>query len=88
MRRSKLQANLLVLRALKENGPLRTTHITYDTYLNNKTVTESLDLLLHQKLIQAQDKNRRTFYELTDTGRQEIEIAYRINEHLPLFKVD
>lgn len=87
MRRSKLQANLLVLKALNEIGPLKTTHITYNTYLNNKAVTESLEFLLQKKLIQ-EFKRKRTFYELTDTGIQAIEIAYKINEDFPIFTLD
>jgi len=46
MRRSKLQANVEILKTLAENGKLKSTHITHHTYLNNKSIKECLDFLI------------------------------------------
>ena len=46
MRRSKLQANVEILKTLAENGKLNSTDITHYTYLNNKSVKECLDFLI------------------------------------------
>jgi predicted transcriptional regulator len=85
MRRSKLQVNLEILKALAENGKLNPTHITYNTYLNNRSVNECLEFLLVNDLVQELENQSRMEYEITNQGIEAFRIANKIDKVLPIF---
>jgi predicted transcriptional regulator len=85
LKRSKLQVNLEILKALVEKGKLNSTHITYNTYLNNKSVAECLDFLVKNNLVQEYGNQTRTKYEITNLGVKALEVASKIDEALPIF---
>jgi len=85
MRRSKLQVNLEILKALGENGKLNSTHITYHTYLNNKSVNECLDFLIENNLVKEHECQSRKLYEITNQGTEAIKLANRIDQILHVF---
>ena len=58
-----------ILRVLSKNGPLKSTHIMYKANLNCQVLTEYLDYLIKQGLVQKQIlKKMRTYYRLTERG--------------------
>ena len=85
MRRSKLQVNLEILKALGEKGQLNLTHITYHTYLNNKSVNECLGFLLENNLVKEHECQARKKYEITSRGTEALELADRLDKILHVF---
>jgi predicted transcriptional regulator len=85
MRRSKLQVNLEILKTLVENGKLNSTHITYHTYLNNKSVNECLEFLIENNLVQELEYKARKKYEITNRGTEAIKLANRLDKILHVF---
>ena len=69
MRRSKLEMYVAVLQVLSKKGPLKFTHIMYKANLNCQVLTEYLDYLIKQGLVQKQTfHGNRVFYRLTERG--------------------
>jgi predicted transcriptional regulator len=85
MRRSKLQVNLEILKTLAENGKLNSTHITYHTYLNNKSVNECLDFLIENNLVKEHECKSRKQYEITNQGTEAIQLAHKLDKILHVF---
>ncbi len=85
MRRSKLEVNVDILKALAENGKMRPTHLTYSTFLNNKSVNESLQFLKGKNLVEIKGEKRKK-YEITSLGLESLELAKKINASLQVFK--
>ena len=85
MRRSKLQVNLDILKTLVKNGKLNSTHITYHTYLNNKSVNECLEFLIENNLIKELEYKTRKKYLITNQGTEALELADRLDKILHVF---
>ena len=85
MRRSKLEVNLEILKTLDENGKLNSTHITYHTYLNNKSVNECLQFLLENNLVKELKYHSRKEYEITNRGAEATKLADRLDKILHVF---
>ena len=85
MRRSKLQVNVEILKTLAENGKLNSTHITYHTYLNNKSVNECLDFLIKNNLVKEHECQSRKQYEITNQGTEAIKLANKLDKILHAF---
>ena len=69
MRRSKLEMYVAVLQVISKKGPLKFTHIMYKANLNCQVLTEYLDYLMKQGLVQKQTfHGNRVFYRLTERG--------------------
>jgi len=85
MRRSKLQVNLAILKTLADNGKLNPTHITYQTYLNNKSVNECLEFLMENNLVTEIECQTRKEYQITTLGIKALTIANRIDKALKTF---
>ena len=85
MRRSKLQVNIDILKVLAKNGEMIPTHLTYNTFLNNKSVKESLQFLKRNKLVQINGEKRKK-YEITSLGLKSLELAKKINASLQVFE--
>jgi predicted transcriptional regulator len=69
MRRSKLEMYVAVLQVLSKKGPLKFTHIMYKANLNCQVLTEYLDYLIKQDIVQKQTfSGNRVFYRLTERG--------------------
>lgn len=84
MKRSRLEVNINILKALADHGKMKATHITYKTFLNNKCLNENLEFLEEKKLVQVQGKKRK-IYEITNQGLKALAIAKRINNTLQVF---
>ena len=85
MSRSKLQVNVEILKTLAENGKLNSTHITYHTYLNNKSVKECLDFLIENNLVKEHECQSRKRYEITNQGTETIKLADKLDKILHVF---
>ena len=85
MRRSKLQMNVEILKALVTNGKLNSTRITYHTYLNHKSVRECLDFLSENNLIKEHKCHTRKEYAITNLGSEALKIANKIDKELQVF---
>ena len=72
-RRSKLEINIDILRALARHGPLKLTHIMYKSNVNCTVLKQFLDLLSQQNLIEetvvSKKKGQRIDYDITERGR-------------------
>lgn len=85
MKRSKLQVNVNVLNTLAKHGKMSPTHITYNTYLNNNSVNQSLIFLKNYELVQELEKKKRKIYIITDRGTQALNLAKKIDDIFPVF---
>lgn len=85
MRRSKLQVNVAILKTLADNGRLNSTHITYHTYLNNKSVKECLEFLMENSLVAEIERQTRKEYQITNLGIKALNIANKIEKSLKSF---
>ena len=85
MGRSKLQVNIDVLKTLANHGKMISTHITYNTYLNNKSVNEILSFLEENKLVQELGKEKRKVFAITDLGIEALSIAKKIDYAFQIF---
>lgn len=85
MRRSKLQVNVSILKALANHGKMFTTQISYNTFLNHKSVSECLEFLVENNLVQELEIKKKTGYEITDMGLKAVKTATKINNALKLF---
>lgn len=85
MKRSKLQVNVNVLSTLAKNGEMNSTHITYNTFLNNNSVNQSLIFLKNYELVQELEIKKRKIYIITDKGLQALKLARKIDDIFPVF---
>lgn len=85
MRRSKLQVTVAILKTLADNGKLNPTHITYQTYLNNKSVNECLEFLMENNLVTEIECQTRKEYQITTLGIKALTIANKIDKALKTF---
>ena len=89
-RRSRLEIYVDILKALAQNGPLKSTHILYKAKVNCIVLRQFLDSLLQQSLIEEQPfhkkKTQKIVYAITERGRtalnhfKEITIALQTHE--------
>jgi predicted transcriptional regulator len=77
--------NLEILKTLVKNGKLNSTHITYHTYLNNKSVNECLEFLIENNLIKELEYKTRKKYLITNQGTEALELADRLDKILHVF---
>ena len=85
MRRSKLETNVDVLKALARYGPLKLTHIMYKANINCSILKEQLNSLIEQDLVETTLLGRKTVaYTVTEKGRRVLKAFWEINKVLQL----
>jgi len=85
-RRSKMQVIVDVLRAIEnENGITKPTHILYKANLSHKLLKEHLNVLLQKGFIEVTIEKNRTYYKLTDKGRNFINEFRKIEKLAQVF---
>jgi predicted transcriptional regulator len=67
-KRSRLEIYMDVLKAIKK-GTNKPTRIMYRTNLSWNPLTEVLDAMIEQNLIEAEKHGRHIFYKITEKGR-------------------
>ena len=85
MRRSKLQVYVTILQTLADYGQMISTHITYNTNLNNANLKECLAFLVENNLVQELRQNQRKAYAITDLGFQVLQLVKKLDDSLHVF---
>ena len=87
MRRSKLEMYVDVLKVLAQRGPLKLTHIMYKANVNCSVLSEYLDFLLKQELIEERIlKKNRTVYAVTQRGLTVLKAFRELKQALPILE--
>jgi predicted transcriptional regulator len=86
MRRSKIEMYVDVLRVLAAK-PLKLTHIMYKANMNCNVVTQVLDFMLKQGLVEKKVAGKRTVvYASTTLGASVLKSFRELNKALPIIE--
>jgi predicted transcriptional regulator len=70
-RRSRIQVIVDILRVLEsQRGRSKPTHILYKSNLSHKLLKEHLNTLIQRRLVEVELDGGRTYYRITDSGRE------------------
>ena len=84
MRRSKMEMHLDIIKTLAQKGPLKLTHIMYKANVNCSVLSEQLEFLMQQDIVQEKKlKKERIVYELTEKGFSILKTFREIQTLLP-----
>ena len=87
MRRSRLEMNVAILNVLAHKGPLKLTHIMYKANVNCSILTEYLDFLIKQDLIEKRIiENERTVFKITQRGITVLKNFRELTQVLPIIE--
>jgi predicted transcriptional regulator len=85
MRRSKLEIYADILSVLAHRGPLKLTHIIYKANVNCNVLTEYLDFLLKQGLIEKRVLSKeRVVFAVTQKGITVLKYFKELKQFLPI----
>jgi len=89
MRRSKLEMYVDILKVLAQRGPLKLTHIMYKANVNCSVLSEYLEFLLKQGLVEERIlKKNRTIYGVTQHGLTVLKAFRELTQALPILEED
>ncbi len=85
MRRSKLEMYVDILKVIAQRGPLKLTHIMYKANVNCSVLSEYLEFLLKQGLVEERilTKNR-IVYAVTQQGISVLRAFRELTQALPI----
>ena len=87
MRRSKLEMHVDILKVLAQRGPLKLTHIMYKANVNCSVLSEYLEFLLKQGLVEERTlKKSRTVYAVTQHGLTVLKSFRELTQALPIIE--
>jgi len=87
LRRSKLEMYVDILKVLSQRGPLKLTHIMYKANLNCSALSEYLEFLLKQGLVEERTvKKSRTVYAVTQHGLTVLKSFRELTQALPILE--
>ena len=85
MRRSKLEMYVDILKVLALRGPLKLTHIMYKANVNCSVLSEYLEFLLKQGLVEERHvKKNRNVYAVTQQGLTVLKSFRELTQALPI----
>ncbi|TET55920.1 ArsR family transcriptional regulator [Candidatus Bathyarchaeota archaeon] len=85
MRRSKLETNVDILKALARHGPLKLTHIMYKANVNCSILKQQLNSLIEQNLVEATMLRKKTVaYAIREKGRRVLKTFWELNKAFQL----
>ena len=85
MRRPKLEMYVDILKVLALRGPLKLTHIMYKANVNCSVLSEYLEFLLKQGLVEERHvKKNRTVYAVTQNGFTVLKSFRELSQALPI----
>jgi predicted transcriptional regulator len=85
LRRSKLEMYVDILKVLALRGPLKLTHIMYKANVNCSVLSEYLEFLLKQGLVEERAlKKNRTVYAVTQNGLSVLKAFRELTQALPI----
>jgi predicted transcriptional regulator len=83
MRRAKLEMQIDILKVLASHGPLKLTHIMYKANVNCNVLSQHLDFLIQQNLVEEQTlKKKRVVYAITERGRTILKYNWEVSSAL------
>jgi len=87
MRRSKLETYIDILKVLAHWGPLKLTHIMYKSNVNCNILTEYLDFLINQGLVEKRtiEKEHKVF-KITQRGITVLKNFRELTQALPIIE--
>ena len=89
MRRSKLEVYVDILSVLAHRGPLKLTHVMYKSNVNCSVLSEYLEFLLKQGLVEERNvKKNRTVYAVTQRGLTVLKLFRELKQVLPIVEED
>jgi len=89
MRRSKLEMYVDILKVLAQRGPLKLTHIMYKANVNCSVLSEYLEFLLKQELVEERTlKKNRTVYAVSQRGLTVLKAFRELKQALPILEED
>lgn len=87
MRRSKLEMYIDILKVLEGSGPLKLTHLMYETNVNCKVLNEYLDFLIKQGLVEERKiGEKRVVYSITQGGITVLRYFEELRQILPIIE--
>ena len=87
MRRSKLEMYVAILKVLALRGPLKLTHIMYKANVNCSVLSEYLEFLLKQELVEERHvKKNRIVYAVTQHGLTVLKSFRELSQALPIIE--
>jgi predicted transcriptional regulator len=87
MRRSKLETHVAILNVLAQKGPLKLTHIMYKANVNCSILTEYLDFLINQGLVEKRVvKKERMVFKVTPRGISVLKHFHELTQVLPIIE--
>ncbi len=87
MRRSKLEMQVDILKALACHGRLKLTHVMYKASVNCGVLKQCLDLLIQNNLVKEHTSpKKRAVYAITEKGLTALKNAMEINNALQIFE--
>jgi len=89
VRRSKLEMYVDILSVLAHRGPLKLTHIMYKSNVNCSVLSEYLEFLLKQGLVEERNvKKNRIVYAVTQRGLTALKLFRELKQALPIVEED
>jgi predicted transcriptional regulator len=90
MRRAKLEMHVDILKVLARHGPLKLTHIMYKANVNCQVLSQYLDFLIQQNLVEEQTLHKKRnktkiVYAITERGRTVLKYFLELQRVLPIF---
>ncbi len=87
MRRSKLETHVAILSVLAIRGPLKLTHIMYKANINCSVLTEDLNFLIKQKLVEERIVEKsRVVFAITPRGTTVLKYFRELTQALPIIE--
>jgi len=87
MRRSTFEVQIGILNALAVYGPLKLTHIMYNTNVNCNGLKQLLDHLIKNGLVEEQKlRKKRKLYSITEKGQRVLEYTKKIDNSLSVLE--
>ena len=87
MRRSKLEMQIDILKALACHGRLKLTHLMYKAKVNCGVLKQCLDSLIQHNLVKKQTMHKkRVVYAITEKGLTALKNVWEINNALHIFE--
>jgi predicted transcriptional regulator len=86
-RRSKLEMYLAILDALGSKGPLKRTHLMYKANINCSILSEHIDFLIKQDLIEKHIvEKERVVFSITKRGMNVLKYFRELKQVLPIIE--
>ena len=87
VRRSKLEMYVDILKVLAQEGPLKLTHLMYETNVNCSILNEYLDFLVKQNLVEERKIGvKRAVFAITQRGTIVLKYFEELRQILPLIE--